>query len=141
MGETTSKPAHLQTFLATHTKLKTFKDERYGEITIYRSNSNPEKVYLLKQKWITDRNSELEILNQIQTLKDQDFTSNEDIFNFQGHFKEIQNQMCTSYTKHYTIFDFSSKTLKNEILIWSKKRTPGGHLMVILTTLNLLVHA
>lgn len=139
MGESQSKNEGFQTnheieqklenFLLTYSKIKSFKDERYGSITLYKEIKNPKKLLILKEKWTTERNSEIEMINSIKKLKN----LNENILEFQGHFKQREDNMCTSYIKHYTIFNFSLKTLKNEIELWRKKRTNSGHLMVRIT--------
>lgn len=128
MGEKNSKPVELENFIKSHTKLKTYKDERYGKITIFKKTSNPEEIFFMKERWTTDRNSEIKILNELKELKI--MGEHEHLAAFKGHFKEVENTMCNNYVKHYTLFEFPLRTLKREIDSWRKKRTRSGHLMV-----------
>ena len=56
----------------THYKEKSYKDPRYGNITVYKANHDPNEELVLKKVWINTKQESREFLTDIEKYRKND---------------------------------------------------------------------
>lgn len=112
-----------ENFEKTHSHIKTYEDGRYGKIALYKKNTDPSKLYILKEKWCSN---DLAKSQMRSTLKYIFQSENDFIENIAYLGEEEQNTFCSEFSRFFIVFSFSPWTLKRKISIWEKKRTKDG---------------
>lgn len=118
-----SKIIPFKIFESNHSHLKTYNDGRYGQISIYRKNSDPGKIYMVKEKWCSSREAKIQMR---AFLKEACREDNEFVQEIAYLGEEENNTFCSEFSKFFVIYPFSPWTMKRKISIWSKKKTEDG---------------
>lgn len=102
-------------------KMTTYKDDRYGLISLYFDIYSPGNIILTKEHWITSNNKKTNdelIIRKI--LEDSQTTPY--ISQFLAYFIEFDYQFCSKYEKHFFAFEFPFRTLKREFELLKEKK-------------------
>lgn len=118
MGNETSDNSDHKKYMEKYQKLMSFKDDRYGEMTLYKDIYSPENLMIEKIHWNINSNRvnrKLLIENVLQNQTEQ-------ISELKKHFIHYDHQFCTSHEKHILLGDFPYRTLKKEFDFIKQRR-------------------
>lgn len=118
MGNEVSSTRQMDEFMSKYLKLKEYRDERYGEITIYGDTFNKSKLVITKEHWATS----FGFTNDEKLLRKIRQNRNEFLPKFLGHFIQRDSQFCSDHEKHTFIIEFPYRTLKKEFDFLKKKK-------------------
>ena len=114
MGDTNSSESKIEQLESKFQKLKSYNDQRYGDLTIYRNHFDQNQLIFIKSKWsnpnIPQNQKEIEgkLLKMVLNRKN-DYIAKLLLY----EFEEIK-EFCASYQKNWEVYDFPHKTLKKE---------------------------
>ena len=122
-------------FQRTHRKLKSYEDERYGELTIYQEMVMPHNeefnkpvLKFVKEFWALTAQSEADTEALLHGLK---INECDNLMSYLNHFEVEEKRFCSSFSKHIIVYEYLGDTLKRTTQRWAKRTTPDGKSRVV----------
>ena len=101
----------------THYKQDSYKDPRYGEITVYKDKSNTHNQLILKKQWCNSKKDSNKLIKEIDNKRRND---NKTLAEMRGYSVDENAQCCSTSYEVNKMFEYYDRNLEVELAKKSK---------------------
>lgn len=112
MGHTESKPEQFANFIKSYQKREEVNDDRYGNVTIYNHAHNPTDLIMVKDRWTNTPPDAAELAGMTNTRVQ---NNHKNLAKMLQYGVKEDNQMCSTFYKHFMAFEYYPKNVEQEI--------------------------